>query len=134
MTEMVGGIAVTQAEVGELSADQAKLVALAQTAAGRIQSPLGCAVLDDQGRAYTGATIQRGVLSLDGVQLALGTAAAAGADALTEVVVLSRLGTDGTEVTHFVQLLGEFIKPTVALLIGDEAGKISSALSLQVPQ
>ncbi len=134
MAEMVGGIEVTQLASAEPTADQAKLITLAQGAAARVSSPMGCAVLDDQGRSYTGATVQRGLLSLDAVELALGTAASAGADTLTDVVVLARLGTDQAEITHFIQLLGEFIGDGLILQVGDDSGKIGTELGLRIPQ
>jgi len=74
----------------ELSAEDAKLVALARGARGRVSADEGAAVRDETGRTYSGATVVLGALSLSALQLAVAQAAASGARGLEAAVVASR--------------------------------------------
>ena len=65
-----------------------KLVTLARAARARIASSAGAAVRDQDGRTYSGATVELATGSVSAVQLAVATAMASGAKSLEAVVVL----------------------------------------------
>ena len=74
----------------ELSEEDAKLVALARQARGRIQAAEGAAVRDETGRSYSGATIELPSTSLTALQLAVAQAHAAGARDIEAAVVVTK--------------------------------------------
>lgn len=65
-----------------------KLVTLARAARARIGSTAGAAVRDQDGRTYSGASVQLANASISAVQLAVATALASGARSLEAVVLL----------------------------------------------
>jgi len=73
-----------------LSAEDAKLVALARGARGRVGAAEGAAVRDETGRTYSGATVALPSLALSALRLAVAQAAASGARGLEAVVVVRR--------------------------------------------
>lgn len=74
----------------ELSEEDAKLVALARQARGRIQAEEGAAVRDETGRSYSGATITLPSTTLTALQLAVAQAVAAGARDIEAAVVITK--------------------------------------------
>lgn len=76
--------------MSELSEEDAKLVALARQARGRIQAEEGAAVRDDTGRSYSGATVTLPSTHLTALQLAVAQAVAAGARDIEAAVVITK--------------------------------------------
>ncbi len=75
--------------VGELSAEDAKLVTLARSSRARTGAVEGAAVRDGDGRTYAGASINLPSLSLTALQYAVAAAVAAGAVTLEAAAVVS---------------------------------------------
>lgn len=75
--------------MSELSEEDAKLVALARQARGRIQAKEGAAVRDDTGRSYSGATVALPSVTFTALQLAVAQAVAAGARDIEAAVVIT---------------------------------------------
>jgi cytidine deaminase len=73
----------------ELDPEDAKLLTLARGARGRAGAPEGAAVRDTDGRTYAGATVELPSLRLTAAQLAVASAAAAGATGLEAAVVVT---------------------------------------------
>ena len=82
------GSAVPAAE-GELTAEDAKLVTLARGARARVGAVEGAAVRDQDGRTYAAATVVLPSLSVTALQLAVASAAAAGATKLEAAAVVT---------------------------------------------
>lgn len=80
-----------------LSEEDAKLVALARQARGRIQATEGAAVRDDTGRSYSGASVDLPSTSLSALQLAIAQAVAAGARDIEAAVVVTDSSDASTE-------------------------------------
>jgi len=74
----------------DLGDEDAKLVALARQARGRIQANEGAAVRDETGRSYSGATIDLPSTTFTALQLAVAQAHAAGAHDIEAAVVVSK--------------------------------------------
>ena len=74
----------------DLGDEDAKLLALARQARGRIQANEGAAVRDETGRSYSGATIDLPSTTLTALQLAVAQAHAAGAQDIEAAVVVSK--------------------------------------------
>jgi len=74
----------------DLSAEDAKLVALARQARARIQADEGAAVRDETGRSYSGANIDLPSTTLTALQLAVAQARSAGAVDLEAAVVVTK--------------------------------------------
>src|SRR4051794_14141978 len=72
-----------------LSAEDAKLVTLARSARARIGAVEGAAVRDQDGRTYAAATVALPSLSVTALQLAVASAAAAGATRLEAAAVVT---------------------------------------------
>ncbi|CAM3147357.1 cytidine deaminase [Stackebrandtia soli] len=72
-----------------LSAEDAKLLALAKTAAARVGAPGGASVRDEDGRSYTAADVNLPSLKLSALQLAVAQAVAAGATGLEAALVVA---------------------------------------------
>ena len=82
---------------GELSAEDAKLVTLARSARARIAAVEGAAVRDQDGRTYAGASVSLPSLTVTALQLAVASAAAAGAIRLEAAAVVTEASTlDGS--------------------------------------
>ncbi|MEW2382943.1 cytidine deaminase [Micromonospora sp. NPDC047707] len=77
----------------ELSAEDAKLVVLARGARGRVGAVEGAAVRDQDGRTYAAASVSLPSLALTALQLAVASAAAAGATRLEAAVVVTEAST-----------------------------------------
>jgi cytidine deaminase len=88
----------TQQVDGELSGEDAKLVVLARATRLRAHTPTagpaaaeGAAVRDEDGRTYTGATVEyaRGDLSLSALRVAVAAAVSSGARGFEAAVVVT---------------------------------------------
>jgi hypothetical protein len=84
--------AVPAAE-GTLGAEDAKLVTLARGARARAGAAEGASVRDQDGRTYAAATVVLPSLSLTALQLAVASAAAAGATRLEAAAVVTEAAT-----------------------------------------
>jgi hypothetical protein len=87
-----GGVSVPAA-AGELSAEDAKLVTLARSARARVAAIEGASVRDQDGRTYAAATVALPRLSVTALQLAVASAAAAGASTLEAAAVVTEAST-----------------------------------------
>ncbi|WP_018251983.1 cytidine/deoxycytidylate deaminase family protein [Salinispora mooreana] len=77
----------------ELTAEDAKLVVLARGARGRVGAVEGAAVRDQDGRTYAAASVSLPSLALTALQLAVGSAAAAGCTRLEAAAVVTEAST-----------------------------------------
>jgi hypothetical protein len=91
-TAATGSPAVPSAE-GALSAEDAKLVALARGARARVGAVEGASVRDQDGRTYAAATVVLPSLSVTALQLAVASAVAAGAARLEAAAVVTEAST-----------------------------------------
>lgn len=97
-----------QAPAGELSAEDAKLVTLARGARARVGAIEGAAVRDQDGRTYAAATVNLPSLTLTALQLAVASAAAAGATRLEAAAVATEASTlDGAGYAAVRDLSGD---------------------------
>jgi hypothetical protein len=78
---------------GELSAEDTKLVTLARSARARVGAPEGASVRDQDGRTYAAATVSLPSLAITALQLAVASAAAAGATELEAAAVVTEAST-----------------------------------------
>jgi hypothetical protein len=78
---------------GALGAEDAKLVTLARSARARVGAVEGAAVRDQDGRTYAAATVALPSLSVTALQLAVASAAAAGASRLEAAAVVTEAST-----------------------------------------
>lgn len=76
-----------------LAAEDAKLVTLARGARGRVGAAEGAAVRDSDGRTYAAASVVLPSLALTALQLAVASAAAAGAGRLEAAAVVTEAST-----------------------------------------
>src|SRR6185295_3751490 len=86
------------ADGAALDAEDAKLVTLARSSRARVGAVEGAAVRDQDGRTYAAATVALPSLSVTALQLAVASAAAAGATLLEAAAVVteaSELDGDG---------------------------------------
>jgi len=81
------------AAAGGLGAEDAKLVTLARSARARVGAVEGAAVRDQDGRTYAAATVALPSLSVTALQLAVASAAAAGATRLEAAAVVTEAST-----------------------------------------
>jgi hypothetical protein len=86
------GSAVPSAE-GALTAEDNKLVTLARSARARVGAVEGAAVRDQDGRTYAAATVALPSLTITALQLAVASAAAAGASRLEAAAVVTEAST-----------------------------------------
>ncbi|MEV6813554.1 cytidine deaminase [Micromonospora sp. NPDC051296] len=77
----------------ELSAEDGKLVILARGARGRVGAVEGAAVRDQDGRTYAAASVSLPSLTITALQLAVASAAAAGATRLEAAAVVTEAST-----------------------------------------
>ncbi|BFU46382.1 cytidine deaminase [Krasilnikovia sp. MM14-A1004] len=84
---------IAPAADAELSAEDAKLVTLARSARARIGAVEGAAVRDQDGRTYAAASVALPSLSVTALQLAVASAAAAGASKLEAAAVVTEAST-----------------------------------------
>jgi len=85
--------ATVSATTAELTAEDAKLVTLARSARARVGAVEGAAVRDQDGRTYAGANVHLPSLSVTALQLAVASAAAAGATRLEAAAVVTEAST-----------------------------------------
>jgi hypothetical protein len=78
---------------GELTAEDTKLVTLARSARARVGAAEGAAVRDQDGRTYAAATVVLPSMSVTALQLAVASAAAAGASRLEAAAVVTEAST-----------------------------------------
>jgi hypothetical protein len=76
-----------------LDAEDAKLVTLARAARGRVGAAEGAAVRDQDGRTYAAASVSLPSLAVTALQLAVASAAAAGATRLEAAAVVTEAST-----------------------------------------
>ena len=86
------GSAVPSAE-GELSAEDSKLVTLARSSRARVGAVEGAAVRDQDGRTYAAASVSLPSMTVTALQLAVASAAAAGATRLEAAAVVTEAST-----------------------------------------
>ncbi len=77
----------------DLTAEDDKLVILARGARGRVGAVEGAAVRDQDGRTYAAASVSLPSLAITALQLAVASAAAAGATRLEAAVVVTEAST-----------------------------------------
>jgi len=77
------------ADVSALSAEDNKLVTLARSARARVGAVEGAAVRDEDGRTYAAATVALPSLAVTALQLAVASAAAAGATKIEAAAVVT---------------------------------------------
>jgi len=77
----------------ELTAEDAKLVTLARAARARVGALEGAAVRDQDGRTYAAASVALPSLPLTALQLAVASAASAGATKLEAAAVVTEAST-----------------------------------------
>ena len=87
------GSAVPSTEGGELSAEDRKLVTLARSSRARVGAAEGAAVRDQDGRTYAAAAVSLPSMSVTALQLAVASAAAAGATRLEAAAVVTEAST-----------------------------------------
>jgi hypothetical protein len=75
--------------VGELQAEDAKIVTLARSARARTGAAEGAAVRDETGRTYAAATVDLPSLRLSALQVAVAMAASSGATDLEAAAVVT---------------------------------------------
>ena len=80
--------------MAELNADDQKLITLARAARARNGSMIGAAVRDETGRTYAGANVQLPSLVVTAVDLAVGQAAASGAERIDAIAIVTDPATD----------------------------------------
>jgi hypothetical protein len=80
---------IPAATTAELTAEDAKLVTLARGARARTGAAEGAAVRDQDGRTYAAATVALPSLSITALQLAVASAAAAGATLIEAAAVVT---------------------------------------------
>ena len=85
--------ATVPATIEELAAEDAKLVTLARSSRARVGALEGAAVRDQDGRTYAAANVQLPSLSVTALQLAVASAAAAGATRLEAAAVVTEAST-----------------------------------------
>jgi len=83
------GASVPSTDGGELSAEDTKLVTLARSSRARVGAVEGAAVRDQDGRTYAAATVVLPSLAVTALQLAVASAAAAGATKLEAAAVVT---------------------------------------------
>jgi hypothetical protein len=83
------GAAVPASTGAALSAEDTKLVTLARSSRARVGALEGAAVRDQDGRTYAAATVALPRLALTALQLAVASAAAAGATKLEAAAIVT---------------------------------------------
>jgi hypothetical protein len=92
----------------QLSQEDAKLVLLARSARARVGAVEGAAVRDQDGRTYAGASVSLPSLTVTALQLAVASAAAAGASKLEGAAVVTEASTlDGAGLAAVRDLAAE---------------------------
>lgn len=112
--------------MAERGAEDDKLFALARAARARIEAAEGAAVRDETGRSYAAATIERPNLSITALDLAVGQAAAAGAQRLEAALVVSSQAQDGELSIGSVADFGVGIPVFLVRPNGDTAAELTT--------
>jgi hypothetical protein len=107
-----------------LGPEDAKLVALARGARGRIAADAGAAVRDETGRTYSAADVALPSLTLSALALAVAQAVAAGAHGLEGAVVVGREPTEGD-----VAIVRDLAGTGVPLLVCGPDGAVRARLT-----
>jgi hypothetical protein len=105
--------------VGELSAEDQKLVTLARATMARTGAAEGAAVRDLDGRTYAAASVSLTSLQVTALEVCVAMAISSGSRGLETVV---RLGGDGELDLRAVY---EFAGPDVVVLLGDARGQVA---------
>jgi hypothetical protein len=105
--------------MGELSAEDAKLVTLARAAMARTGADEGAAVRDLDGRTYAAASVGLASLRLSALEVCVAMAVSSGSRGLEAAV---RLGGDGEPDLVAVHDLGG---PDVVVHLGDRRGRLA---------
>ena len=106
--------------MSELSAEDAKIVTLARSAAARAGGTSGAAVRDDIGRTYAAGPVELSSLRLTALQSAVAAAVSSGSTRFEAVAVV----TEGPLADEDRALLSEVGDP--AVLLADRSGALRS--------
>ena len=106
--------------MGELSAEDAKLVTLARATRARVRAAEGAACRDSDGRTYAAATVDLASLRLSALQVCVAMAVASGSRGLEAAVVLTEAEAVAPE---DLAVLTEFGGAGVVVHRGDPAGR-----------
>lgn len=111
--------------VSDVSEEDAKLISLARGARARVGSAEGAAVRDQTGRSYSAASVDLPSVKLTAMQLAVATAASAGATGCEAAVLITREPMiDALDVAAIRELGGQY----VPVLICDSRGEVVKML------
>jgi hypothetical protein len=106
--------------MGELSAEDAKLVTLARATHARVRAAEGAACRDTDGRTYAAATVDLPSLRLSALQVCVAMAVASGSRGLEAAVVLTEADVMAAD---DLAVLADFGGSGVVLHRGDPAGR-----------
>ena len=106
--------------MGEVSAEDAKLVTLARATRARVRAAEGAACRDSDGRTYAAATVDLASLRLSALQVCVAMAVASGSRGLEAAVVLTEADAVAPE---DLAVLTDFGGAGVVVHRGDPAGR-----------
>ncbi len=106
--------------MGELSAEDAKLVTLARATRARVRAAEGAACRDSDGRTYAAATVDLPSLRLSAIQVCVAMAVASGSRGLEAAVVLTEAE---AVASGDLAVLADLGGPGVVVHRGDPAGR-----------
>ena len=111
--------------IGELSAEDAKLVTLARATRARANAAQGAAIRDQDGRTYAAATVELPSLRLSALGAAVAMAVASGARTLEAAVIL---GGDGAAESDLA-VIRDFAGMGVPVYTADDRGAVTGSLA-----